>query len=385
MKKKILGVLLTALIVVPTAALAAVKEGSFSLSPLVGGYVFGDNQQFNASPVLGVRGGYSLTKAIGVEALYDYVVPTDSKYWGIKDITMHRFGAQGLYHFMPDNQLVPYLAAGASGVKFSGSGVNPQMHLSFDYGAGAKYFVTDAIAVRADLRHVLYGYNNTSYNNVEFMLGATVQFGGVAPAATSAMTVTAAKSGPTGSVPVSEVPTKTTAVQAAQPELLACAPSVAPLVCPPPREIIKMVIAPVTREACEPFLNVATAKASAAATLTQACVVPVDSTVLFSYEKAAVKQKYYDELDKIGNFLTSNPTAKVVIEGHTSAMGDKDADLKLSQERADAVKGHLMYKFGINANRITAKGYGLTRPVASNKTTSGRMQNRRIVAVFSCE
>jgi OOP family OmpA-OmpF porin len=383
MRKKIICILATTVIISTTSAFGAVKEGSFSLSPLVGGYVYGDNQQFNASPVVGVRAGYSLTRAIGVEALYDYVTPTDSKYWAIKDISMQRFGAQGLYHFLPDNQLVPYLAAGVSGVKFSGSGVNPETHLSFDYGAGAKYFVTEDIAVRVDLRHILYGYNNTSYGNVEFMLGATFQFGGITPAVKPLVTAAALKSEPviTDAVPESSKATLATAL----PESVACAPVPAAVICPPPTETIKTVIAPVTKEACEPFLVAAAAKAAPAAPVAQTCSVPADSIVLFSYEKADVKQKYYEELDKIGTFLKSYPGSKVTIEGHTSGMGDKDANLKLSQARADNAKSHIMYKFGIDGSRITAKGYGLTRPVASNKTTSGRMQNRRIVAVFSCE
>ena len=377
MRKITICILAITVIFSVSSAFAAVKEGSFSLSPLVGGYIFGDNQQFNASPLLGVRAGYGITRAIGVEALYDYVTSTDSKYWSINNITMQRFGAQGLYHFLPDNQLVPYLAIGGSGVKFSGSSVNSETHLAFDYGAGAKYFVTDAIAVRADLRHVMYGYNNTGYNNIEFMLGAMFQFGGVTPVATSVMPKAALESAPAS--PAHQVKT----VAASAPE--ACSPLPEPIVCPAAIATVKTITAPLTREACEPFLAAATAKTSPEAAAAKACTVPADITVLFSYEKNNVKQKYYDELDTIGTFLKNYPDAKVTIEGHTSAMGDKDADLKLSQARAENVKGHLMYKFGIDARRITAQGYGLTRPAASNKTTRGRMQNRRIVAVFSCE
>ena len=64
------------------------------------------------------------------------------------------------------------------------------------------------------------------------------------------------------------------------------------------------------------------------------------------------------------------------ISGHTDNVG-KDADnLKLSQERAEAVKAYLVKK-GIKASRIVAKGYGATRPVAENTTPEGRQKNRR--------
>ena len=381
MKKKILCTLATALVISSATAFGAVKEGGFSLSPLIGGYIYDNDQQFNSNFVLGIRGGYNITKALGIEGVYDYVAPTDSKYWKLKDISMHRFGGQALYHFMPDNQLVPYLAAGFSGVKFTGSGVNSQIHNSLDYGAGAKYFLTDDIAVRADLRHILYGYNNTSYNNVEFLLGATFQFGGATSVAKAVIPKAALESAPAS--PVNQVKTVAASAPVSEPE--ACPPLPKPIVCPSAVETVKTVIVPASREACQPFMVAGTAKASPEAITVKACTVPADITVLFSYEKNDVKQKYYDELDKIGTFLKSNPNAKVTIEGHTSAMGDKDADLKLSQARADNLKGHLMYKFGIDAGRIAAKGYGLTRPIASNKTTSGRMKNRRIVAVFRCE
>ena len=381
MKKKILCALAMTLVISSTTVFGAVKEGGLSISPLIGGYIYDNDQQFNANVLLGIRGGYSITRALGIEGVYDYIAATDSKYWALKDISMHRFGGQALYHFMPDNQLVPYLAAGFSGVKFNGSGVNSQIHSSFDYGAGAKYFLTDDIALRADLRHLLYAYNNKNYNNVELMLGATFQFGGTTPVVRVAAPGSALESAPFSP----EEHMRTVAASAPVAEPVKSPPLPKPIICPPAFETVKTVIAPASREACEPFLVAVIAKASPEASTAKACTVPADITVLFSYERHDVKQQYYDELDKIGNFLKSYPNAKVTIEGHTSAMGDKDADLKLSQVRAGNVKSHLMYKFSIDASRITAEGYGLTRPVASNKTTRGRMQNRRIVAVFNCE
>lgn len=388
MNKKTIGILAATLLITSTAQ-AAVTQGSYSVSPLLGGYVYGSNQQFNPALALGLRGGYNFTKAIGAEALYDYVAATDSKYWALKDISMQRFGVQGLYHFLPDNQLVPYLAAGVSGVKFSGTGVNTETHPAFDYGIGAKYFVAQDIAIRADLRHLLYGYNNTTYNNVELMVGATFQFGGAKPPAKAAALGTATASLLSAAAPVTTVATvPESAKLAPTPAPKTTVPAPLPALCPPPIETVKTYVVPVTREACEPFMATAQAvpKAASAPSANQgACSKPADMTLLFSYEKSDVKQTYYDELDKIGSFLKSYPGATVTIEGHTSGLGNANANLKLSQARAEAVKGHIMYKFGIAASRIVAKGYGLTRPVASNKTSSGRIQNRRIVVVFNCE
>ncbi|WP_243689519.1 OmpA family protein [Geotalea toluenoxydans] len=76
------------------------------------------------------------------------------------------------------------------------------------------------------------------------------------------------------------------------------------------------------------------------------------------------------------------PTVKGVIEGHTDNVGSAAANMKLSQRRAEAVRSYLIKKHGIAAGRLTAKGYGMTRPIADNGTEAGRQQNRRITAVL---
>lgn len=82
------------------------------------------------------------------------------------------------------------------------------------------------------------------------------------------------------------------------------------------------------------------------------------------------------ELDKLVTLLTENPTLKIEISGHTDNVGKAESNLLLSDNRAKAVVDYLVSK-KIEAKRLTAKGYGLTRPVADNSTEEGRAQNRR--------
>jgi outer membrane protein OmpA-like peptidoglycan-associated protein len=70
------------------------------------------------------------------------------------------------------------------------------------------------------------------------------------------------------------------------------------------------------------------------------------------------------------------PTLIIEIGGHTDNVGTPESNIKLSQERANAVRNYIINK-GIAANRITAKGYGDTMPVADNSTEEGRSKNRR--------
>ena len=78
--------------------------------------------------------------------------------------------------------------------------------------------------------------------------------------------------------------------------------------------------------------------------------------------------------------MTGDPSLKLEIQGHTDNAGAKDANLKLSKERADAVKASLV-KGGITATRLTTAGLGDTQPVGDNKTDDGRASNRRVVLV----
>jgi OOP family OmpA-OmpF porin len=117
------------------------------------------------------------------------------------------------------------------------------------------------------------------------------------------------------------------------------------------------------------------------------CNKPSVIVVEFETDKAIIKStgKYENEVKVVTEFLKEFPKAKGEISGHTDNVGSKAYNDKLSQARADFVKSVIVEKMGISADRITAKGYGFSKPIASNKTKEGKSKNRRIEANFSCE
>jgi len=87
-------------------------------------------------------------------------------------------------------------------------------------------------------------------------------------------------------------------------------------------------------------------------------------------------------LDMVADAINSNPKIKkVIIEGHTDDTGSREKNIALSQQRADAVKDYLI-KAGIPEQILEAKGYGPDKPIASNKTSKGKEQNRRVEFVI---
>lgn len=110
--------------------------------------------------------------------------------------------------------------------------------------------------------------------------------------------------------------------------------------------------------------------------------VTIALNVEFDTNKAVVKDKYYDEIKKVADFMKEFPNTTAAIEGHTDNIASAAYNQKLSEKRANSVRQYLIDKFGIDASRLTAVGYGLTKPIASNDTKEGRQKNRRVQAVL---
>lgn len=103
--------------------------------------------------------------------------------------------------------------------------------------------------------------------------------------------------------------------------------------------------------------------------------------ILFDTGKATIKPESAAAIAVIGELLKGDPVLQVEIQGHTDNVGAAAANLKLSQDRAAAVKAALVQTHGIAATRVTTIGLGDTKPVADNATDDGRAQNRRVELV----
>jgi len=100
--------------------------------------------------------------------------------------------------------------------------------------------------------------------------------------------------------------------------------------------------------------------------------------IYFDFDKSDVKPESDPTLKEISKLLAENPTLNLYVVGHTDNVGDFSYNMKLSQERADAVVKTLVSKYGVNKKRLTPAGVGPLAPVTSNDTEEGKAKNRRV-------
>jgi OOP family OmpA-OmpF porin len=106
--------------------------------------------------------------------------------------------------------------------------------------------------------------------------------------------------------------------------------------------------------------------------------IELSETVQFETDSAVLIERSKALLDDVAKAMADHPeVTKVQIEGHTDSQASRRHNQKLSLQRVASVKAYLLGK-GVEASRLTTKGFGADKPIASNKTEAGRAKNRRV-------
>ncbi len=105
------------------------------------------------------------------------------------------------------------------------------------------------------------------------------------------------------------------------------------------------------------------------------------NNIFFDFDKSVLKKESFPELDRMLQLMNENPDMTFEVAGHTDWIGSDEYNFGLSQRRADAVLNYFL-KNGINASRLSAVGYGESRPIATNATDEGRAKNRRVELII---
>ena len=278
---------------------------------------------------------------------------------------------------MPEKKLVPYVAAGVGAISIRGDIDNKGSDPLLNFGAGVKYFVTENLALRGDIRQIIT--DDPNYNII-YTVGLTYLFGGekkAAPAPEPAALLKAPE-------PVKPADSDGDGVYDDMDKCPDTPKGVAvdSKGCPldsdgdgVPDYLDKCPDTPkgvaVDSTGCPPVPAAKVEK------------VIVLEDLHFDFDKATLTEEATGILKKDMQSMKENPGIKVRIEGHTCAHGQDDYNLRLSERRANAVKEYLM-KEGISSERLTTIAYGETRlampeiPTPKNKNSTEAKTNRRV-------
>lgn len=110
---------------------------------------------------------------------------------------------------------------------------------------------------------------------------------------------------------------------------------------------------------------------------------PIESRIAFrslefEHGKATILPAMHTDLNKLGNFLVDHPDMQLEISGHTDSAGSEDVNLKLSQDRADAIRAYLIQTYRLPPARVLARGYGSAKPIVDERTEEDKQLNRRV-------
>jgi outer membrane protein OmpA-like peptidoglycan-associated protein len=107
--------------------------------------------------------------------------------------------------------------------------------------------------------------------------------------------------------------------------------------------------------------------------------VSAENSVLFAFNSAKLQPEFHTILDGLAQKVKQDPNAVIVLEGRTDSVGDQDYNIKLGQQRLDAVLRYLVIQSDVPIHRIYQLSLGKEKPVGDNKTKEGREQNRATV------
>ncbi len=275
--------------------------------------------QFRLLPNL--RGQYRYEDGRKINKLWEQTGGNDG---GVNDTWGYGVAVDALYHLTRWERLDPYLAAGLGYNWYKDTFYDASALVELRFGGGLMYHLNDEWAIRVDYRGYPVGNQNSFKANSEFEAGLVWTWG-------------------------AHTPTKLSTVPTVVP-----AP-VAPVTAPPAVVMVKPVLPP-----------------------------PADLQT-FKLDLIVAKDgrwhpEYLSELDAIAKAIQSHPASGVWIEGHidqTPALSDREAR-SLTAKQAETVRDYFVKNHAIAKKRLTAVGYGFSRPKAPNDPLNGNQENRRI-------
>lgn len=349
--KKLLAALLVCAVTVVSAAAYEMK-GAYYFGPYAGYKAFDDKSDLKNDVEAGLKLGYFITEHWAAELSGGYVdAEYDSKN-GSEDVFTP--GLHAVYNFRPamDKALLPFLQAGIE------ARIADDTDTGLAVGGGLKYLFTKNFGGDVSFKNIYFGEGKHD----QLMAVSLAYFFGVKEKAA----VKAAEPAPAA---VAAAPVEEPAPMAAA-------------VADEKKEAAAVVAAPVDSDGDGVYDDEDQCPGTPMgySVNEKGCFKSMKLLINFANDSDAIDAAGMTKIQEFADFMKATPVLNVEIQGHTDSKGSDAYNQKLSEKRAKAVAAALV-KQGVESGRITAKGYGETKPVASNDTVEGRAENRRIEAV----
>lgn len=360
MKKIILSTVACA-----TMMLAANSEYKYEITPMIGGaYSEGnmdlDRDYINGGLALGFNQFDSMIDQVEFAA-FRSVEDVDYKNVPNKDTGVTRFFVNVVKDYPLTSNASLYALAGAGVEFFDDESNETENGLVGNYGVGFKYKLAEQFALKLDVRHLIETDNGD--NTLLYNLGFSVPFGAVAKAApvVVAPVVVPMDSDNDGVIDAKDNCPNT--VAGAVVNAMGC-------------EMDDDNDGVVNR------LDQCPNTISGAKVDTVGCMTLVNLNINFDTNSAVVKEQYHQRIVNFANVMKNNTKLNATIEAHTDSVGSAKYNQSLSEKRA-ASTVEVLKSLNVDASRLTAVGYGETKPAASNMNKEGRALNRRVNAVIT--
>ena len=371
----------------------AEDQQSISLTPFAGYQLFDDKRDLDESATYGIGIEYRFLPNWAVEAVYSRA-DADRKYVG-GESKFEEIRVDGTYYFAgPDAALNPYLSAGVGHADFGIDDTASYAHAGTDHdetrvniGGGVRYHINDMVSVRGDLRE-FHGVDESTFDTLA-SLGLSLSFHRTTsepqPADADGDGVADANDrcpGTPAGVKVNsqgcELDSDNDGVANSKDQCpnTPAGAEVNSRGCELDNDNDGVVN---SKDECPNTTMGAEVNEQGCEGVTET-VETINLRIQFPLNSAEIGNTYDAEIRAVAEHMEEHPETVAEIAGHTDSLGAADYNEQLSQRRAQSVADRLVNVHGVEADRVSAVGYGEAEPVASNETDAGRAQNRRVEA-----
>lgn len=345
MKPRALSLVVSAALLSAPLVGFATEPGTFYVTPFVGSENYSGERSINRELQYGIGAEYQFTEHLSAEL--DYMQSDDAEtHRNHYDVDVSRISLSGIYsigRFGFRNMYEPYLKVGIGHVEYDYARSSNDTDTDLAAGAGLRIHFPHNLSARLEAKAL--HETQSSQTHGLYTLGISYAFGGKKAAEPAPAPQPVEPAAPLDSDGDGVTDDKDQCPNT-----------------PAGREV--------DEKGCEYVLR-----------KTEDMRLDIN----FDIDKADIAESYVAEVERAAKFLKRYSQVKAEIAGHTDSTGSDAHNLKLSQRRAEAVRDMLVQRFGIDASRLTAVGYGESKPIASNDTVAGRAENRRVVAVMKAE